>query len=295
MKRIICTLLITVLIVVTTGCQNSDKHKNTPVSQVSGGNIIDIYCPEGNKIVKSGTKYQLKQPDSTTPSVEEVMTAIIKESDGKIPSYTYMLDTRNNVYLELTLESGNYSKEDYLLIMAAVVNTVFQIHDIESISISMMDDMGEIVAEDLFMSNSFYFYDYPMDENYNVTDVTIYLANKEGTGLLKSETNIFYESNVSLEENIVLFLASEGTIPSNTEVNSVSVSAGICYLDLNSNFEKNVTNKKSDVVLYSVVNSITSLENIEKVQILIDGEFVSNYRKTVDTASPLIFNDELVE
>lgn len=293
MKRILRIFLTAVLVFILAGCGNSGGEAGTDLNG-SGGNLINIYYTKDNKVLKSDTWYQLKQPDSVTASIEEVMTVLIKEFGGRIPSYTYMLDDKNNVSLGLTLD-GSYAKEDYLLMMAAVSNTIFQIDDIESIDISMIDSDGEIMAGDLVMRDSFYFYDYPVEDSYNAMDISIFTANGDGTGLIRSQIVVYAEPNVSAEEKIVSYLATSGTIPRNTKVNSVSVNAGVCYLDLNSTFEDNLSDIKSDVVVYSVVNSITSLPNIDKVQILIDGENIDSYRQTVDIEVPLIFNNDILK
>lgn len=294
MKRILSIVLTAALIFTLSGCGGSGDGNNTADINGSGVNLINIYYAEGNEVMKSDTWYQLKQPDSVTASVEEVMTALIKEFDGKIPSYTYMLDDKNNVSLDLTLD-GSYTKEDYLLMMAAVSNTIFQIDGVESIDINMVDGEGEIVAGDLVMRDSFYFYGYPADDKYNAMDITIFTANSDGTGLVSQQMVIYAEPNVSAAEKIVASLAEAETIPVGTEVNSVSVNAGVCYLDLNSNFEDNMSDIKSDVVVYSVVNSITSLPNIDKVQLLIDGENIDSYRKVVNIKGPLVFNNDILE
>lgn len=293
MKKCIAMLMMCILILGMSGCAAHEDDKKTD-KLPSGGNIIYLFCVEENRIVKSDSVYQLKQPDSVTASIEEVMTALVSAFEERILSYKYMLDEENNVSLELSL-NGDYSKEENLVIMAAVSNTMFQLKELGSIRITMNNLDGEVVADELFFRDSFYFYDYPEEDNYNMMDVTIYSSGSDGTNLVKSAMVMFGEPNVSIEEKIVSYLASAGSIPRNTRVNAVSVNAGVCYLDLSSDFEEYLENVKSEVVVYSVVNSITTLPDIDMVQILIDGENYEYYRKTVDIGSPLVFNHELVE
>lgn len=293
MKKIITMLLVCAFTLSMAGCGKQNVADDVTTIP-SGGNIINVFYVEDNKIEKSDTVYQLKQPDSFTASIEEVMTALVAEFDTKMPSYKYMLDEDNNVTLELSL-GGNYSKEENLLIMAAVTNTMFQLDEIGSIRITMNNPEGERVASELFLRDTFYFYDYPVEDNYNKTNVEIYVAGGDGASLEKATVVMSVKPNISLEESIVLHLASNGSIPHNTKVNSVSVNAGVCYLDLSADFAENMENVRSDVVVYSVVNSVTSINGIDKVQIFIDGENAGYYRKTVNIESPLIFNNELVE
>lgn len=293
MKKIITMLLVCALTLGMTGCGGQNNTEDV-TTMPSGGNIINVFYVEDNKIEKSDTVYQLKQPDSFTASIEEVMTALVAEFDTKLPSYKYMLDEDNNVTLELSL-GGNYSKEENLLIMAAVTNTMFQLDEIGSIRITMNNPEGDMVAGELFFRDTFYFYDYPVEDNYNKTNVEVYVASGDGASLEKTTVVMSAKPNTSLEESIVMHLAARGSIPQNTKVNSVSVNAGVCYLDLSADFAENMENVKSDVVVYSVVNSVTSINGIDKVQIFIDGENAGYYRKTVNIESPLVFNNELVE
>ena len=58
-----------------------------------------------------------------------------------------------------------------------------------------------------------------------------------------------------MEEKIVSQLVSRGSIPAKTTVNSVGISEGVCYLDLNSKFMNSVSNVSGEVALYSLVTS----------------------------------------
>ena len=52
---------------------------------------------------------------------------------------------------------------------------------------------------------------------------------------------------------------------------------------------------KPEISVYAVVNSITSLDGITKVQFFVDGETVKMYRDEVDISKPLTFNEELIK
>ena len=69
----------------------------------------------------------------------------------------------------------------------------------------------------------------------------------------------------------------------------------VCYLDLSQEFKGNVEETRSDLVVYSVVNSLTSISSISKVLITIDGEVVHSYIGTVDLSKPLSFNSEIIK
>lgn len=55
---------------------------------------------------------------------------------------------------------------------------------------------------------------------------------------------------------------------------------GICYVNLDESFLTVVNNVSTDVAVYSIVNSLVELSNINKVQILINGEVPESFQTT---------------
>ena len=55
---------------------------------------------------------------------------------------------------------------------------------------------------------------------------------------------------------------------------------GICYVNLDESFLTVVNNVSTDVAVYSIVNSLVELSNINKVQILINGEVAESFQTT---------------
>ena len=74
------------------------------------------------------------------------------------------------------------------------------------------------------------------------------------------------------------------------------IKAFLCYIDLNKDFITSVDNIDKEVTLYSVVNSLVELHDINKVQFSIDGEtmkFFGNSDIRFDT--PLERNLEIIK
>ena len=77
------------------------------------------------------------------------------------------------------------------------------------------------------------------------------------------------------------------TVSPDTKILSVMTKDGICYVNLDSNFLTVVNNVTMDVAIYSIVNSLTELQGVDRVQILVNGEipdFFENsiYEKNLD-------------
>lgn len=138
-------------------CGKTGESEDTG-TEVLGENMINIYYPENTQILKDKEPYQIKQPDSITVSVEEIMAAMLgKLEQEKIQYHTYMIDADNNVTLEFTL-TGEYDKEYFLLARAAVTKTLFQLEDIKNIIIILDDDNGQALLNESYGRDSFYYY-----------------------------------------------------------------------------------------------------------------------------------------
>lgn len=289
MKRKISIGIIVGMLLICTACGQQQKQVQMPTG--SGGSMIYIYYPDGNKIVQDEEQYQIKLPDSVSSAVEETMTVLMQKLGSNLDYHTYMLDADNNLMLDFTLNKSQ-AKERILLTDAAICQTLFQIDAIRSINISFLNSDGKELRNNVYMRDSFYFYG---DEDMNERELTLYYADKSGTGLTSSVVKVIDQPNMSSEEQLVQILSSRGSIPANVSVRSVSRSGGICYLDLSSEFVGKLPNVKGDVELYSLVNSITNLQGIEAVQLLVEGEVIESYRGVPGVDVPLRFNEDILK
>lgn len=290
MKKGYLLSLILIIVFSLSGCGAEEKA----TSEVAVDNIENsiFVCYPDDEVLMSETAYQLKQPDSIVPSVEEVMSESIKYYDGKMENYSYMVDDDNNVTLDITIE-GECSREYSLLTMAAVSDTLFQMDMVGSVKITLLTTEGETVDSKLILRNTFYYYG--SEDAGDTKRVTFYKASKDGDGLEALSGTLTMGDNVSMVENVVVKLEEINAIPTGTKVNSISVVSGVCYLDLSQEFEEGVEDTKSDLIVYALVNSLTGFTNISKVLITIDGELVDSYRGSVDLSKPLSFNSDIIK
>lgn len=150
-------ILLFCMMALLSACGKTGESEDTG-TEVLGENMINIYYPENTQILKDKEPYQIKQPDSITVSVEEIMAAMSgKLEQEKIQYHTYMIDADNNVTLEFTL-TGEYDKEYFLLVRAAVTKTLFQLEDIKNIIIILDDDNGQALLNESYGRDSFYYY-----------------------------------------------------------------------------------------------------------------------------------------
>ncbi|MBQ8923311.1 MAG: hypothetical protein IJ053_00815 [Lachnospiraceae bacterium] len=158
MKRIFILLLV---IICMTGCGKNDEpdtEKNITEITAPEATMVYIYYPSGDKIVAADERYQLKQPDSTVASIEEIMANITEYIEDRLIYGIYMLDSENALTLEFTL-TGEYDNEYYLLAKSAISRTLFQLPDISEIRIILYSGDKNIVLEEVLSRDSIYYYD----------------------------------------------------------------------------------------------------------------------------------------
>lgn len=197
----------------------------------------------------------------------------------------------SNGQLQLNF-NNEYARMDQVsevLCRAAVVRTLIQVEGVDFISFyvgdaPLMDKNGTPVGP--MTGESFIENPGEQINSIQTATITLYFANEEGDGLVKEVQERHYSSNISMEKLVMEQLlkgpmGSEGTsaIPSGTKLVSVSVLDGVCFVNLDEGFLNQNYEIEEDVVIYSIVDSLVELSNVNKVQISVNGDTNMIYRE----------------
>ena len=113
---------------------------------------------------------------------------------------------------------------------------------------------------------------------YVQAELVLYFANGEGKALEAEVRQVVYSSTLSQEKvvlnQLILGPETEGltaTLPANLKVQGVSLRDGVCYVDFDATFLEESVNVTDVVEIYSIVNSLTELDNVQQVQITVNG------------------------
>lgn len=111
-----------------------------------------------------------------------------------------------------------------------------------------------------------------------------------------------YNKNMPIERMVVQRLISGpttqdtySTLPEAVKLLGVSVVDKVCYVNLSEEFADELVNVASEVEIYSIVNSLCSLDNIESVKIFINGDYSSTFKDNISLDRFYKFNQSLVE
>lgn len=211
------------------------------------------------------------------------------------------------LYLDVSDSYRNLSPTTEILVRAALVRTLSQVSGVKYVAITVKggqlhDSLGNVVG----LMSADQFIDNAGDEinAYERVRLKLYFASEDGTKLIATNRTMAYNTNISLEKLVVeQLLSGPGadvadvvypTINPGTKLVSISVRDGICYVNFDENFLTQIYNVSTDVAIYSVVNSLIELNNVNKVQISINGETNIMYRESVSLTTVFERNLDLV-
>lgn len=302
---VLVLLLLTGLLLLLAGCRKKEEKQEEEtgyqiyyINKEETAVVTEHYEPEAQDAAALIEEFLQKL--KTNPADTEEKAAIPKN----VNVLSWELE---NGQLSLHFDTG-YQEMNRLyeiLCRSAVVRTLCQIPEVESVTFLIGENplmnldetpVGQMTA-DSFVENT-------GDEINTYTDTTLklYFANKAGDKLVEEQVDVRYSSNMSVEKLVVEQLIRGPitedvypTIPPETKVLSVSVKDGICYVNLNDGFLEQGYDLTEAVPIYSIVNSLTEIAGISKVQILINGETNRVYRESIRFDTVFERNLDLVE
>ncbi len=300
-KRIFRWLIPMMLLLVLCGC-SKEENKNQ----------YQIYYMNMDATKVSSISYSAKNTDEEKLAME-LLSELSNQPDSSklrqtIPDAVKVVSCKRNGYMfvvDFNEEYYKMSATEEVLARAAIVRTLTQIKDVTYVMITvdgepLTDKKGNTVGSmevDDFVEN-------PGEQiNTSVkTTLTLYFADSDGTGLVKEERVVRYSSNIALEKLVVEQLIDgpttsglQQTIPSGTELITITVADDICYVDLDERFKNQDYTITEPVVLYSIVNSLTELQGIDKVQLSINGDTKGKCRFNYDLSTLYEANHDYVE
>lgn len=301
MKRLSISVLILMLVTLLGAC-------NSNSSNPSDGKTVDVFYINSKTSSLAGESYKLIGT-KTDDQINELLYMLEKTPDNMV--YTNALTDKIETNFTFD-ESGclliNFDSDykeltgvEDVLCRAAIVKTLSQVEGVEYIQFSIDDQplkdaggdyIGPLTAEDFIDSTE-------TGYNYNVK---LYYANKDGDALIEYTTDINNTSTESIEELVINQLISgptkEGmysTIPEGTVLLNVSKTDGICTVDFNKDFLKKMTNVDEEISIYSIVNSLVELPDINKVQFTINSKSVKTYWEDVPLNGTFESNLNLID
>ena len=194
------------------------------------------------------------------------------------------------LYLYFDVNYTAMKPEREILCRAALTRMMTQIKGVDYISIycgdqPLMDRQGNpvgvLTSGDFIMNTS-------NVNAYEKTELTLYFADETGNRLVPEKREVVHNINTSLAQLVVEQLIAgpgqEGhnpTLPSDCKILSLSVTDNVCYINFDSAFANTTLAVNEYIPIYSIVDSLSEMTTVTKVQIMINGSQDVMFRDVV--------------
>lgn len=300
-RKHILLLIFTLLIALSfSGCKKEDYAK-----------YYDVYYMNSEENGLVSLSYGTNETDSAKTMIElltKMNTAqksdnlvVIKKENILVQNY-YI--NNNIAYLYFSQEYYSMEPSRQALFRGAVVKTLTQIEGVDYVMIFVNDTPitysdGTVIG--MMSANDFIDDDDNNVSNLQWSDLTLYFANTKGDKLVKQNVSIAYSKNISVERAIVEQLINgpddanyARTLPESLKLLNVSVKDGVCYVNLDATFLTDIVNVSTTIPIYSIVNSLCELDNIDKVQFLINGDSKKVFRESISLDTQFELNMDII-
>lgn len=299
-------MLIGMLVLCLTACEEKEPQ-GTPVE-------ISYLNKSETKIVP---ELHYLQGTSTKEMIVEVLTLLSSVPDNKELESTLPggINIVNYAYegTQVTVALGEKYKEltktTEVLTRAAIVRSLTSIPEVNYVMLTingepLLDTMGNavgIMTADMFIDYA----GQKSTDSYAQAKIRLYFANESGDRLIAINRSLAFNmdiSNISMERLVVEQLMigpvndeSYPTINPSTKLLGITVKDGVCYLNFSKDILTPVNNVTSDVTIYSIVNSLVELSNVNKVEISIEGNKEIKFRDKYELTTLYERNLDLIQ
>lgn len=304
MKRLLYLTAVFLMCAGICGCGQKEKN------QTPEDGTYRIYYLNSTRTKLASVEYKTETTDQET-LIGELAGQILAAPDN--PDYqaalgekVILLDIRkeeNVLYLNFNKDYTAMKPTREILCRAALAKTFTQVAGIDYISINcdgqpLLDQQGNPVgafsASDFVESIS--------DVNsFERVELKLYFANEKKDLLVPETREVIHNVNTSLERLVVeQLIAGSQTgalpvLPKDTRILNVSLTDNICYVNLDSTFLNGEVEAADYIPVYALVNSLTELQTVNKVQITVNGSANVAYRNVISLAAPLEREEKYVE
>ncbi len=264
---------------------------------------ITLYQVADNGIGLKSSEYHLQ---ASTDDAVVIVDELLKTFKG-VDVRDFQLKERQ---LSIYFSTAYYNTKgiDEVLRRAAIVKTVCQVSGVEYVEFFVEEESLTIDGEVVGVMSDLSFMDSIGGNGYTQEKyVTLYLSDLSGEMIREVTSRLTYDMTVPLARLLVeqLLLGPEkleqinttdvrNTVPQGTTLNSLTIRDNVCYVDFSKEFCNIQEGINSEVVIYSIVNTLCELSDVNMVQFTIDGEQRETYGDVKAFYTPFERNLDLV-
>lgn len=303
MKKIIS--LIMVLVLAVSICSCSDETKNMMEYET------EIYYADSGKNSLSAEKVKIKV-NTIDELYEAVLNKMLEDPSSQshmriIPKGTKLLGAE----LEASVLTIDFSKEIYvenesesILIRTAILRTMTAMSEINAVELLVEGEkMKNTYGEEIGILNK---EDVVYETELEIEEkkyIKLYFSDLKSENLIAEAREITVSQKETMEMRIIKELLKGPvnpnlmkTIPTETKILSVETKEGVCFVNLSQEFKSRHTGGSAGemMTIYSIVNSLTELESVDKVQFLVEGQKLEVFIHMIFN-EPFVRDPELIQ
>lgn len=294
--HIISGMLLVVALLFMTGCGKNGhaESQRTDTGTDAGMQTYSVYYMNQKWTEFSVYDTKIDQLESTENVIDKLMNLLISTEDEqlyKIPvadgmTYQrYSYDGKGLVTIMFNLDYDTAENYQILLCKMAFTKTLCQVNGISGVSFELSDLIGEKkVDTSVYNAESFSTIgDNFMEASYSVT---IYTLDNTGKRLDKHTTEIDALSYKAPEEQIMEALRNsqewKSPIDKDVDILDIYVLDRVCYVNFSKTFLDHVGDYDDKVIIYSLVDSLTELSDVDGVVFEVEGSQDLVYGENLD-------------
>ena len=302
------TMMICFLLILTGVCCSGCKAETVQSGGDSGYTIYYLNA-SGNQLTGHPCETQTTEREAL---VQEFLVNLMNvpvdlDCQSAMPPQVEKMTFRfesNVLHLYADANYALMNSVQEILCRAALTKTLTQIPGVDYLTIycaeqPIVDASGNPVG----LLSAADFVDSIRDVNsFEKTEMTLYFANETGDALVKEKREIMRSINTSVEKLIVEQLiggpqqaGAFATVPKDVKVLNVSVSESVCSINLDAAFMNNTLEVKEYIPIYSIVNSLSELPTVSRVQIRINGSQDGVFRDLIPLSTVFERNYDYIE
>ena len=283
MKKQICLLLLVPLLLLPAGCRREEPARPSYALYVQEA---DLTYSAGESPFRTETVYLY---DAETDSAPRLAEALIRELlkgpadetlKSTFPAGTTLLSLEiegDRARVDLSPSYESLSGVALTLADSAIAMTLSQVPEVSSVQITVRGrelayrEQPVLNLRDILLT--------PEEDVISTVEARLYFLNQEGRLTAAEQILDLYEGDTQVS---AVAKALEGRpegrdllspLPEGFQVKSVWLEEDICYVNLSSALLEGLGESALQTALRALEDSLSSLEAVEEVRFLVDGEF----------------------
>lgn len=304
MKKIIFVVVLCLIAIGIVASQSrfQDDDISTQVVYLANNNmngLIPVKVSISERTLKGKINGVLNTLKEGTTSAKATVPKSIEFKDVQIDGTKATISFSENYTAMSSIEE--------IICRSSIVKSLTVLEEIDTVefyigSVPYMNSNGKVLGA---MKEEDVVLDFIEDlEDQNTKTITLYFSDAEGMYLVPVKVDVKLNAEEQIEKTVLDLLIKgpedkelRSTIPEGTKVKNIYTNEGVCYVDFNEDFVTKHSGGSTGetMTIYSIVNTLTELNNVNKVQFLIEGTVRDEYKGHIDFNALFQANLDLIK